>query len=203
MRRSDDQIAVLIRQAQAGSQEALGRLLEGCRGYLLRIAGEDLDPRLRPKGGASDIVQETFLEAQRDFAGFVGDTERELVAWLRQRLRFRIAKFVRSHRHAAKRAAAREVPLEPSGFSSAAGPALVADEPTPSERALAGERDHLLEAAMGRLPEDYRRVIDLRYREGLSFDAIGATLGRTPNSARKLWVRAIEHLKHELGTTNT
>ena len=54
---------------------------------------------------------------------------------------------------------------------------------------------------MERLPEDYRRVIQLRYREGLSFEQIGEVLERTPNSARKLWARAIERLKSDLRAT--
>ena len=96
-------------------------MLDGCRGYLLRIAGDDLDPRLQAKGGASDIVQETFLEAQRDFGEFTGDSEPELLAWLRHRLRYRVAKFIRSYRQTAKRAAGREVPLDDGGSSSAVG----------------------------------------------------------------------------------
>src|SRR5262245_26207367 len=60
--------------ARAGSSEALGQVLEACRGYLLLIAGQELEPALRAKGGASDLVQQTFLEAQRDFAGFHGTT---------------------------------------------------------------------------------------------------------------------------------
>ena len=51
---------------------------------------------------------------------------------------------------------------------------------------MAGEREHLLDQALERLPEEYRRVIDLRCRQGLSFDQIGASLAKTPNSARKL-----------------
>jgi RNA polymerase sigma-70 factor (ECF subfamily) len=199
MARSDDQTIQLIHQARAGSNDALGRLLEGCRGYLLRIAGLELDPRLRAKGGASDIVQETFLEAQRDFGEFKGDSEQELLAWLRQRVQYRVGKFIRSYRQTAKRAAGREVPLEEGGSSSAAGPCVAADQLSPSEHALALERDHLLEEAMERLPYDYRQVIELRYREGLSFDEIGAVLERSPNSARKLWARAIERLKRDLG----
>src|SRR4051812_46159075 len=72
MPRPDDRNIVSIRRARAGSHEALGQLLDGCRGYLLRIARDELDPRLQAKGGASDLVQETFLEAQRDFAAFTG-----------------------------------------------------------------------------------------------------------------------------------
>ena len=74
----------LLAAARAGSREALGRVLEGCRRYLLGVAEGELDPDLRSKGGASDIVQETFLEAQRDFARFQGSSPEELRAWLRQ-----------------------------------------------------------------------------------------------------------------------
>jgi RNA polymerase sigma-70 factor (ECF subfamily) len=197
MSRSDDQTRDLIRRARAGSHAALGRLLDGCRPYLLRIAGEALDPRLQAKGGASDLVQETFVEALRDFGEFTGDSEPELLVWLRHHLRYRVAKFIRRYREAAKRAAGREVPLDAGNSSCAKGPALAAPQLPPSECALADERDHLLEQALERLPEEYRHVIDLRYRQGLSFEEIGVILQRTPNSARKLWARAIERLKHD------
>jgi RNA polymerase sigma-70 factor (ECF subfamily) len=195
---ADDRNNMRIRQARAGSPEALGQLLDGCRGYLLRIAREELDPRLQAKGGASDLVQETFLEAQRDFAAFTGESEAELLAWLRHRLRYRVAKFVRSYRQTAKRAAGREVSLDAGGSSSVPGAVPIADQPSPSQCAVAGERDQLLEQAMEQLPAEYRRVLDLRYRERLSFEEIGRVLARTPNSARKFWAQAIERLKLEL-----
>src|SRR2546423_835189 len=37
--------------AQAGSREALGDALEACRGYLLLIAQQELEPELQAKGG--------------------------------------------------------------------------------------------------------------------------------------------------------
>jgi RNA polymerase sigma-70 factor, ECF subfamily len=199
MPRTDDQTVQLILQARAGCNDALGRLLDGCRGYLLRIARDELASRFQAKGGASDIVQETFLEAKRDFPRFTGDSEPELLAWLRRRLHYRVAKFIRSHRETAKRASGREVPLDVGGSSTAMGAVPAADQLSPSDLFLAGERDHLLEQAMERLPEDYRRVIQLRYREGLLFEEIAKALKRTPNSARKLWARAIERLKRDLG----
>jgi DNA-directed RNA polymerase specialized sigma24 family protein len=39
---------------------------------------------LRVRLDASDLVQETFLKAHHDFASFLGSTEPELTAWLRQ-----------------------------------------------------------------------------------------------------------------------
>jgi RNA polymerase sigma-70 factor (ECF subfamily) len=169
---------------------------------LLRVAGDDLDPRLQAKGGASDVVQETFLEAQRDFSEFAGDSEQELLAWLRHRLRFRLAKFGRSFRQTVKRAVGREVSLD-GGALSISQVQLVADQSSPSARAMIDVRDRLLERAMERLPDDHRRVIHLRYREGLSFEQIGEDMGRTPNSARKLWARAIEQLKRDLQATTS
>ena len=40
-------------------------MLNGCRQYLLMVANEVIGPELRAKCAASDLVQETFLEAQR------------------------------------------------------------------------------------------------------------------------------------------
>src|SRR2546429_538415 len=68
----DESVARALQDARGGSREALGCVLESCRGYLLQIAWEELDPALRAKGGASDLVQETFLKAQRHFAQFQG-----------------------------------------------------------------------------------------------------------------------------------
>ena len=58
--------------ARAGSREAMGRALEAAGDISLAVAEGELAPDLRVEGGASDLVQETFLEAQRDFARFRG-----------------------------------------------------------------------------------------------------------------------------------
>src|SRR5688500_12674425 len=99
--------------ARAGSAEALGRLLEEFRGYLLTVARQQLDPGLGPKVSPSDVVQQTFLEAQRDFRHFHGDTDEELKAWLRRLLQHNLADMTRRYRGTGKRDAAREVRLPP------------------------------------------------------------------------------------------
>src|SRR5262245_9855283 len=106
--------------ARAGCRAALGQALEACRRYLLHVAERELDPALRAKGGASDLVQQTFLEAQRDFAHFDGASEAELLAWLKHLLRHNVGKFVRTYRRTQKRGVGRETPLE--GPGSGAGP---------------------------------------------------------------------------------
>src|SRR5262249_3517953 len=149
---------------------------------------------LQAKGGASDLVQETFLEAQCAFDRFHGNSEVELRAWLRQLLHHRAAKFRRRYRETQKRRLVRETPL------SLANPPAHADDdrPPPSAELMAREQAQRLRKALEGLPDDYRRAITLRYAEQQSFEEIGRRLQRTPNAARLLWLRAIEHVKHAL-----
>jgi RNA polymerase sigma-70 factor (ECF subfamily) len=191
-------VAQWLPEARAGSREALGKVLEAAQQYLLSIARQELDPDLRAKNSPSDVVQETFVEAQRAFGHFQGDTEDELLAWLRQLLLHRVGKLRRRYRDTQKRRLAREVAL--GGDDSSDGPAggLAANGLSPSGQAMEHEQDQALQAALGRLPEDYRRVITLRYQEQLPFEEIGRLLQRSPDAARKLWARAVEQLHEEL-----
>jgi RNA polymerase sigma-70 factor (ECF subfamily) len=200
MKREKD-AARLLTAARAGSSDALGDALEACRAYLLVVAERELHPAVRAKGGASDLVQQTFLEAQRDFAGFGGESKQELLAWLRQVLLNNLANFTRGHLQTKKRQADREVSLG-AGDPRARESRLRNPGPTASRLAMAGEDAVALKAALGLLPEDYRRVLAMRYDEGRSFEEIGRLLGRSSNAVRKLWARAVERLQRELGPRN-
>jgi RNA polymerase sigma-70 factor (ECF subfamily) len=184
--------------ARAGSSEALGQMLDACRAYLLLIAGKELDTDLRAKGGASDLVQETLLEAFRDFAGFHGGSEQELLAWLRRLLHNNLSNFTRRYRGTAKRGAAAEVPLDTGKPSTPLEQILTASDSTPSAHAAANEQAVAVQKALARLPEEYRQVILLRYQDELPFEEIGRRMERSANAAEKLWLRAIERLRQEL-----
>ena len=187
-----------LRAARAGSREALGQALEACRAYLLLIARQELDPELQAKGSASDLVQETFLEAQRDFDGFHGTSEDELLAWLRRLLLNNIANFRRRYRDTAKRQATVEVSLDAGGSSDHWAEALVADAPPPGDDLLAQERAEAVRQALARLADEHRQVLLLRYQEECSFAEIGRLMQRSDNAAQKLFARALERLREEL-----
>jgi RNA polymerase sigma-70 factor (ECF subfamily) len=191
-------IAQHLPAARAGSQEALGEILEACRRYLLGIANREFDAGLRAKGNPSDVVQETFLEAQRDFANFRGSTDAELFTWLRRILLHNLANFIRHYRQTDKRQVGREVDLAPADSTGHEGPALAGDTPTPSRQVMAGEEARELHEAIARLPDDYRQVLLLRYLEDRSFEEIGQIMQRTANAVRLLWGRAVERLQQEL-----
>lgn len=190
-------ITRLLPEAQAGSREALGQVLEACRGYLLLIAQRELDPALQAKGGASDLVQQTFLEAQRDLARFTGSTPEALMGWMRRLLLNNLANFRRDYRRD-KRTVSREVSLLVTDSSTQGDGGLRAGTPSPSVAVMRHEQTQAIERALAQLPEDYQRVIHLRYREERSFEDIAELMQRSQNAVRKLWVRAIERLQETL-----
>jgi RNA polymerase sigma-70 factor (ECF subfamily) len=185
--------------ARAGSPEALGQLLDAYRAYLQLIAERELSPQLQAKGGASDLVQETLLDAVRGFEHFHGNSVEELRKWLRRLLLNNLVSFARRYRGAGKRQVAREVALEAGDSSGERGGGLAADTPSPSARAMASEQAAAIARALERLPDDYRRVLLLRYQEERSFEEIGRLMDLTPNAARKLWLRAFKRLQQESG----
>lgn len=183
--------------ARSGSEAALGQALEACRVYLLMIAEREMEPHLRAKGGASDLVQQTFMEAQAAFPQFHGNNSGEWRAWLRRLLLNNLANFRRTYVQTAKRAVKREVAL--AGNDSDAGSSwLEGDEPTPSKILMKQESQAALLKVLQRLPEDYREVLLLRYQEELPFEEIAQKMGRTGNAVRKLWARAVQRLQEEM-----
>ncbi len=186
----------LIEQARDGCQTAIGQLLQRYQKYLLLVANESLDSDLRSKGGASDLVQDTFLEAHKDFLHFQGTTEHELLAWLMTILTHRLSNNVRRYRHTLKRDVEREVSLEVCGDLENYG-SLSRQVVAPVQALIAGDEAMRLQAALRQLPERMREVLILSM-ELQTFVEIAARLQTTPDSVRKLWGRAVDRLQIEL-----
>lgn len=201
--REELQVRMWLDRARDGSSDAKGRLLEACRLYLLAVANEEMPSDLRPKVGASDVVQETFLEAHRDLSRFVGASEQELLGWLRAVLRHNLANHRRRYQGTEMRDLAREVSLDqPAGDR---GPLKLppAHGATPSADAAQREQTELLLEAIARLPWPLRTVIVMRHRENSSFEEIGGVMGRSPAAIRKLWARGIARLRAELAVSES
>ena len=186
-----------IAAARDGSPEALGRLLEVCRPYLLLVANQQLPDDLQAKAGGSDLVQETFLEAQRGFARFKGTSEAELLAWLRKILLNNLATVTRDFRGTQKRRIDREVSLTDTPLAALLKNIEDVGD-SPSGQAAAHEQDQTLQTALSRLTEQYRHVVQWRNYERLSFEEIGQRIGRSAEAARKLWSRALDQLQQLL-----
>ena len=191
----------LIRLARSGDRPALGELLELYRGYLRLLARYQIGRRLQGKLDASDLIQETFLEAHRDFAQFRGASERELVSWLRRILASNLANLVGRYYGTRRRDVRLECELaaELDHSSRALDNSLVAKQSSPSHQAARRDQAVLLADALEGLPEDYRQVLILRHLEELSFAEVATRMGRTVDSVKNLWARALARLRQALG----
>jgi RNA polymerase sigma-70 factor (ECF subfamily) len=181
-----------IADARAGSRVALDHLFAACRPYLLTAARQDLGTALRTRIDAADVVQETLIEACRDFPHFRGRTERDLLAWLRQILHNNLANERRRHMQTAMRSIHCEVSLDEVALDQLRD--LARGGGSPSAQAQAREENEALEQALRRLPEHYRQALILHTWEELTFAQVGEQLHCSAEAARKLWGRAAEEL---------
>lgn len=196
----EGQVADLLVRARAGDTAALNRLFEMCRNYVGLVARAHVESWLQAKVDASDIIQQTMLEAYRDFHRFHGATEGEWLGWLRQILSHNAADFVRQFHKTDKRQARREVRLDNAQDSSAPGGlANLADSgETPSQVLLRKERELQLADAIAQLSPDHREVILLRNLQRLPFDEVAQRMSRSRPAAQMLWMRAMQKLQEVL-----
>ena len=193
------QLVNLIRKSKEGCVSSRGQLLERFRKYLKTLARVQLYEQLRGKVDASDIVQDVFLNAHRAFGTFRGTTEAELCAWLRAILASQLTATSRFH-EAAKRQVQLEQRLQSclTESSIALDRMAIRSQPTPSQVASQKENRVLVANAIEDLPDDYRTVILLRHVRGLPYAKVANEMGRSVDSVKKLWVRALAQLQRTM-----
>ncbi len=183
-----------IAAARGGDRAALARALMSFRDYLMLVANEEMDSTLKAKEGASDLVQETFLQAQQRLSSYRGGSRSEWRSWLRSILLRHMANKRRHFETTAKRQAHREIPIAEWARLGAAS-----REETPSSEVARREREAALVEALSRLPDHYQEVVIWHQRQRLTFEEIGRRRGISSEAARKLWTRALGRLRKELG----
>jgi RNA polymerase sigma-70 factor (ECF subfamily) len=155
---------------------------------------------LQAKLDASDLVQDTLLEAQVKFRLFHGSDEPQFVEWLRRILATKVANLVRHYCGTKMRDVGLEQEIDAGlDHSARMSHGLAASLVTASEQAARREEAVILADALARLPGDYQEVIKLRHFEGLTFPEIARTLDRTLDSIDKLWLRALTKLRQIVG----
>lgn len=199
---SQESLNDLLERARRGDVCDRDRLFDACRSYLVVLARAQIDARMQGKVDASDVVQQTMLEAHRDFARFQGGTGQEWLAWLRRILSHNAADLIRRYRGTAKRQAGREVAIAAPGDSEPIGVGEPADPgASPSECAVLADETLRLAEALTTLPPDYQTVIALRNLERLPFDEVARRMERSRPAAQMLWMRALKKLGEQMGTS--
>jgi RNA polymerase sigma-70 factor (ECF subfamily) len=190
----------LLLLAKTGDGAAVGRLLERYRNYiglLIRLRGRRL---LRKSRDADELLQEIGLEIRRRIATFRGTSVREFLVWVRRMIGSILASRIRQHiPEAERRDPPGRRPIDgPVRSSRARGRSSSAHPNIPGQPPVRHEQAVVLADALDRLPEDYREVIILRHLEGLGFPEVARRMGRTEDSAKNLWLRALAQLRRTL-----
>lgn len=151
-----------------------------------------IDPRLGARLDADDVLQETFLVAQRKWPGFAA-SGLTLYAWL-----YRVARdcLIEAWRRETrdKRNAQHEMPW-PEASSVQLGLGLVSPGTGPRSAAARAEQEGQVRQAMEMLSADDREILWMRHFDELSFAEIAAVLGVTENTATVRELRARRRLK--------
>jgi RNA polymerase sigma-70 factor, ECF subfamily len=197
------QIRTLLCQARGGSKEALGQLFTAFRPFLAVIADEKIDRALKRKGSQSDLVQQTFLEAQCGFEKFQGHSSDELAAWLRKILLYNLGDFCKRFQRTAKRNVGRERSIDDDDVQLLLSRLALGHEPSPGVLALRHEEFQRIVRAIDRLRPEYAQVLHWRYREHWTVEKIAEYLNRSVDAVRMLLKRARTKLQAELSRDKT
>ncbi len=168
------------------------------RSYLYLMARAHLGPRMQHKIDASDLVQQTLLDAHAKKNQFRGGTDAERAAWLRKILTCNLADALR-HQHRAKRDVSRQrsLELEIDGSFCRAENWLAASQSSPSQHVTKKEELLRLADALTELPEAQRDAVILRHLQGMSLAAVASQLDRSETAVAGLVYRGLNKL-HDL-----
>jgi RNA polymerase sigma-70 factor (ECF subfamily) len=170
--------------------------LQQYRPYLYLLARSHIGTRHQAKIDASDIVQQTLLDAHQKQTQFRGGTEAEWMAWLKQILANNLADAVRGLARA-KRDVSRERSLDEQigdSFSRVEG-WLAASQPSPSQQAVRSEELLCLAEVLTSLPQPQREAIVLHHLQGLPLADVAAQLEKTPAAVAGLLHRGLKRLR--------
>jgi RNA polymerase sigma-70 factor (ECF subfamily) len=190
----------LLASARSGDAGARSALLEKHREALRRLVAMRLDRAVQRRVDASDIVQDALVEADRRLTDYLDAAPLPFRLWLRQIARDRVIDAHRRHRGAERRSVDREQALNPPSFADQsafdlAGQLADRRELTPAAALLRRELESRFRAAVDRLDETDREIVEMRHVEKLTNQETAQALGLSEPAAGMRYLRAVRRLR--------
>ncbi len=192
---SNREYQALIEEALKGNQDAIGQLFDKHRPYLKILTQRAVDGRLQARIDDSDLVQQTYLSAIKNFEKFDGKEEAQFIAWLRKIHERNIQDTIRRHLGSDKRSIKHERDAEAGGNE---GGLFHLETLSPSQRVMQAEEAVRLAEVMGSIPEDQREAVRLRHLEGWSLAELEKHFDRSETAVASLIKRGLENIRKRL-----
>ena len=179
----------LVVRAQRGEDAAREELFERALDPVLAVVRRRMGRRLRLRMESADVAQSAVGDALRDLHQFEGQGDQALMRWLARIVENTLKQRARALGYG-DRDPGRVRPIEPAHTE---GPGCEPSGHDPGARTVLvhGEERERLRAALGRLPERERRLIELRDLEDLGWDEVVAQAGEsTLKAAQNCYARA-------------
>ncbi len=188
----------LVGRAARGEELATATLFARFRGLLRLLVARNIDPRVRSRIDASDVVQEAMLDAFKELPAYERQRPMPFQAWLRRVTWERLMHVHRQHIHTQARSVCRErtVGRPVSDSSDGPEPGLISD--SPSQQCLANERERQVHQALNRLSEGDREILRLRFVENVTSQQAAARLNLSNTAFRSRQLRALIRFKEHL-----
>jgi RNA polymerase sigma-70 factor (ECF subfamily) len=191
-----------IEQLRGGDRGALATLFDRYRDRLRRMVELRIDPRVRARLDASDVLQEAFLDVAHDLDAYLADPKLPPLLWLRLHVGRRLTTLHRQHLGTKMRDAGMEISLYrdalPEASSAALASMLLGKHTSPTQAAQRAERLLRVQEALNTLDPIDREVLALRHFEQLSRSETALVLGISQEAGAKRYFRALKRLKDVL-----
>ncbi len=189
----------MLLRIKGGDDQAMAELFSQHRPRLWRMAHFRLDPRLRGRVDADDILQEAYIEAAKRLHHFRNESTTSFFVWLRMIVMQTLIDVHRRHLGAKMRNAEREMPLAAHQYSQTTTVSLAAHLvghlTSPSQAVMREELYNRLESTIGEMDPIDREVLALRHFEELTNGEVAEVLGIQQDAASIRYVRAIRRLR--------
>ncbi|WP_298866403.1 sigma-70 family RNA polymerase sigma factor [uncultured Gimesia sp.] len=192
---SNREYQALIEEALKGNQDAIGQLFDRHRPYLKILTQRAVDGRLQARIDDSDLVQQTYLSAIKNFEKFDGKEEAQFIAWLRKIHERNIQDTIRKHLGSDKRSIKNERDVA-AGEND--GVLFHLETLSPSQRVMQAEEAVRLAEVMASIPEDQREAVRLRHLEGWSLAELEKHFDRSETAVASLIKRGLENIRKRL-----
>ena len=190
----------LSQRLSQGDRDALAELFTAYRDRLWQILDFRMPAQLAGRLGIDDLLQESYLAAERRIAAFQHTDEHGPFVWLRLITLQTLTDQCRRHLAAQRRDAGRDLSIHtritmPGATTASMASLLIGQWTSPSGVAMRAEAIQQLEDAIDRMEPIDREVLALRHFEMLSNTETAAVLGIAPKAASIRYVRAVRRLK--------